>query len=62
MKTLYKIIDLVLKYSIGKRLVIVEGKTARSIQTGQYIKYTPVVKKRSIVVHDYLDGDYIINL
>lgn len=55
-----KIINLILRYSIGKELV----RGNRSIRTGRYIKRQgqEVKTTRQIIVHDYIHGDYIINL
>jgi hypothetical protein len=54
-----KIINLILRYSVGKELVI--GN--RSTRTGRYTKRVQEVKTtRAITVHDYIHGDYIINL
>jgi hypothetical protein len=44
MKTLYKIIDIILLYTIGKRLVITNGRTSRSVQNGRYIGTTKKTK------------------
>jgi len=62
MKNLYKIIDLILLYSIGKRLAVTNGKTSRSVQNGRYIKTTNKTPHHIINCYHWSEGNYTIKL
>jgi len=71
MTLIYKIIDQVLRYTIGKRLVIREGGKVRDLYTGKY-KVNGAIKKLNktqstrsthpIKCHHWTGEEYIINL